>query len=163
MLKNKKGFTLIELLIVITIIGILAVAFLPSLLGAPAKARDTQRVADVQKIAGVLTSLTISGTVTGSCVNGVAGGGINAQDFGGQVPKDPTGIGPNSACGSGYLIVPGKKADTGNLYAFGVFSKLENKAGNIPCADITAYTTDAMVLTTTLAGNDKDCYAVLVQ
>lgn len=56
-IETKKGFTLIELLIVITIIGVLAVAFLPSLLGAPAKARDVQRMTDVNKIAAHLTSL----------------------------------------------------------------------------------------------------------
>ncbi len=39
----KKGFTLIEILIVISIIGILAVALLPSILSAPATARDAGR------------------------------------------------------------------------------------------------------------------------
>ncbi|MBU2524527.1 type II secretion system GspH family protein, partial [Patescibacteria group bacterium] len=34
---KRKGFTLIELLIVITIIGILAVALLPKIVGVPAK------------------------------------------------------------------------------------------------------------------------------
>jgi prepilin-type N-terminal cleavage/methylation domain-containing protein len=53
----KKGFTLIELLIVITIIGVLAVAFLPSFLNAPAKARDVQRMKDIQNIAAYLTNL----------------------------------------------------------------------------------------------------------
>lgn len=47
----KKAFSLIELLIVITIIGILAVAFLPSITSGPSRARDTQRIADMSDIA----------------------------------------------------------------------------------------------------------------
>lgn len=41
----RKGFTLIELLIVIAIIGILTVAFLPTLRGGQSKARDAARIA----------------------------------------------------------------------------------------------------------------------
>lgn len=52
--KSLPGFTLIELLIVITIIGILAVALLPSVLGAPARARDAARKADLNNIIGAL-------------------------------------------------------------------------------------------------------------
>ena len=52
--RSSKGFTLIELLIVITIIGILAVALLPSVLGAPARARDAARKADINNIIAAL-------------------------------------------------------------------------------------------------------------
>ncbi len=47
---NKKGFTLIELLIVVTIIGILAVALVPRIVGGSAGARDSRRLTDVQTI-----------------------------------------------------------------------------------------------------------------
>jgi prepilin-type N-terminal cleavage/methylation domain-containing protein len=47
MRKSLPSFTLIELLIVITIIGILAVALVPRISQGPARARDTQRKADL--------------------------------------------------------------------------------------------------------------------
>lgn len=50
----KKGFTLIELLIVVAIIGILAVALVPTITDAPARARDAGRKATVNS---VITSL----------------------------------------------------------------------------------------------------------
>jgi len=49
-----RAFTLIELLIVITIIGILAVALVPRIIGGPAKARDAQRKAALQQISTAL-------------------------------------------------------------------------------------------------------------
>lgn len=49
-LKSQKGFTIIELLIVIAIIAILAGLVLNNFQGAQAKARDTQRVTDVNNI-----------------------------------------------------------------------------------------------------------------
>ena len=61
MKKILKGFTLIELLIVIAIIGVLAVAFLPTLLGAPSKGRDAARIADLQKIQKVLIARDLDG------------------------------------------------------------------------------------------------------
>lgn len=48
--KAQTGFTIIELLIVIAIIAILAGLVLNNFQGAQAKARDTQRVTDVNNI-----------------------------------------------------------------------------------------------------------------
>ncbi len=53
-MKRFKAFTLIELLIVITIIGVLAIALVPRITGGPTKARDTSRKADLQTIATAL-------------------------------------------------------------------------------------------------------------
>jgi len=48
--KAQAGFTIIELLIVIAIIAILAGLVLNNFQGAQAKARDTQRVTDVNNV-----------------------------------------------------------------------------------------------------------------
>ena len=42
-MKRKSAFTLVEMLIVVVIIGILAAALIPKLVGAQEKARDTAR------------------------------------------------------------------------------------------------------------------------
>lgn len=48
--KSQSGFTIIELLIVIAIIAILAGLVLNNFQGAQAKARDTQRVTDINNL-----------------------------------------------------------------------------------------------------------------
>jgi len=172
---NKKGFTLIELLIVITIIGILAVAFLPSLLGAPSKARDTQRIADVQKLAGMLVTQSINGTVTGGCVDDEAdndlGGTIKAADFGGKMINDPSDRGilaGNGTC-KGYNVIANDQALGSQVYKFAVIGRVENpaSAGNAQCpADVTSPQdiNDWVVVPASVAvGEATDCYMVLVQ
>jgi len=49
-LRSQKGFTLLELLIVIVIIFVLAIVIVPNLVSGPARARDSQRKADMRTI-----------------------------------------------------------------------------------------------------------------
>lgn len=87
---SKKGFTLIELLIVITIIGVLAVALLPRIVGIPARGRDTARIAALNQIVTALqTYYNDKGqfpTTTTNCVPDTIKGYL-----GGSVPVDPSG------------------------------------------------------------------------
>ena len=55
----KKGFTLIELLIVVSIIGILAVALIPSISDAPRRARDAARKAMVNNVVAAVESYNL--------------------------------------------------------------------------------------------------------
>lgn len=54
--SDQKGFTLLELLIVIVIIFVLAIVIVPNLISGPARARDSQRKADLRTIKTALES-----------------------------------------------------------------------------------------------------------
>lgn len=141
----RKGFTLIELLIVIAIIAVLAVAFLPSVLNAPAKARDAQRIEDVNKIAKFFTlQYSVKGTLpTSLCINPASTGAAqpgklindNLSDFGGVFPKDPDPTTTfNGTCGGVnagmYWYI--QFSQKSNPYAFAVLANVENdENGNI--------------------------------
>ena len=57
--QKRGGFTLIELLIVVSIIGILSVALVPNLSGAPARARDAARKAMLSEVAAAVETYNI--------------------------------------------------------------------------------------------------------
>ena len=176
-LNSKKGFTLIELLIVIAIIAVLAVAFLPTILGAPAKGRDTARIADLQKIQKVLIAGDLVGksypsglgyiSTTNDPGSSLLDFSVYLADFGGKLPADPQ---PDNALSSGgpstygkylYLKDPNSPPTVPlGTYSFALIANVEIKSNaNTTC-------NDAMhgVIIPPLAANiDQEtwCYAVL--
>jgi hypothetical protein len=125
----------------------------PPILGSPEKARDIQRISDLQKIAGVLTVMTINGTLPDT--NCTANIGLNSQDFGGRVPADPKNSGYKDStidCSSSYYYVHFDSEMT-----MGIYGKLETPTGNISCDMVGKQeikVTD---------GEEAYCYAILVQ
>lgn len=87
--RQAKGFTLMELLIVIGIIAILTVAFLPTLRGGQAKARDVAKKTLVENVTSALESMINDGI---------------------QLPAD-TGLGAHF-CITDYTQDPGKAIAT---------------------------------------------------
>jgi prepilin-type N-terminal cleavage/methylation domain-containing protein len=108
---GKLGFTLIELLIVITIIGILAVVFLPTILNAPAKSRDAARIASITKMMEVVEASRLDnvamkdgGTIdTAKKCASTALLGVDDYFSDGNVPQDPQGANATAidACDAG--------------------------------------------------------------
>ncbi len=182
--KTKKGFTLIELLIVIAIIGVLAVAFLPTLLGAPSKARDAQRLSAVQSIQSLVVSETIASPlpVNGSgCLatdpnddNVAAFIQANVPALGGTYPTDPLGANAITAntveaakqcAGFGIIVF-----DAASAYSYGVYVAVENEENaNIDCGKIDPAASPEPVRPGEVNWGETDpepgdmCYLALVQ
>lgn len=83
--KARQGFTIIELLIVIAIIAILAGLVLNNFRGAQAKARDTQRVTDVNNIHSKLEEYyndnnAYPSTFTAATLSGIDGNSLVDPD-----------------------------------------------------------------------------------
>lgn len=119
--SRPKAFTLIELMIVIVIIGILAVALLPRVIGAPAKARDVTRKTDLADLVNALElyavdtgSYPLGGTsFTSTCLTGSDSVSLLIDDYLQEFPTDPTGLSSETSC-TGYYYVPLTQSGTGS-------------------------------------------------
>ena len=97
-MTNKRGFTLIELLVVIAIIGILSSVLLAYLNTSRGKARDTQRITEINQLQNALelfysncgsypvkTGELLNTDVVVDCPSGITLGSFI------KVPKPPRG------------------------------------------------------------------------
>lgn len=154
--SRKHAFTLIELLIVITIIGILAVAFIPRLAGMSGRGRDAQRKSDLQQIATALEVYAqdnngLYPSSTGACISTLGLGSYLTT-----TPVDPSGsaaigvqIGSSGAAcsGSGYTY-RSLNSQTGYILT----AELENNSDRAAAGIYTKTSvTGATVNTTTTA------------
>lgn len=156
----KKGFTLIELLIVISIIGILAVALLPNVLNAPVRARDAARKADMATMVKAVETYNVdkgsypASFCTGSGTGGAVPAALASYFSGSAAPKDPSGStykGVDAAgtiCQGGYMFC----RKNGSPFSYVIVTKMETTASNnstyaaanlASCDGSTAYTAAA--------------------
>ncbi len=151
LIGRRKAFTLIELLIVITIIGILAVALVPRITGGPAKARDAARKADLQQISTVLEFYAddnggaYPGTI--GCVSDIS---TELSSYLTTSISDPKDGNEWNSCTGGYgYIALTSSGSTPNGYL--LIAQLENTAAT----GDGIYSTTAISTETTLSASDN--------
>lgn len=132
--KLREGFTLIELLVVIAIIGTLASVVLASLNTARVKARDANRLAQLDEIQKALELYNLdkgyypreSDSMNGQICSGCSGG-INTvlATYMGGVPEDPSHDGTTY-----YFYYDGQQACGGSPSQSVVAARTMESSGN---------------------------------
>lgn len=106
---KKSGFTLVELLVVITIIVVISAVAMVNYTGAGKKARDSRRVADLEKMRMALETIRQVGTTYPTSANSLVTGGYMSK-----LPVDPK-------TGNSYLYTPG-----GTNYTYSIGASMED-------------------------------------
>jgi len=165
--ENKNGFTLVEMILVMMVIGILAAMLLPRIVGAPAIARDANRVVALSSIAMALESYYSdhleypeSNAVTlgdWGCVDSV--NDLIVEKYLDTVPKDPLVTNNKLGCLAmfRYLAIEG---DGGvyDSYLLAAGMEREQKA-NVDWSDIVGYDKDTDIQTAIDKIEEADAFA----
>ncbi len=143
-----------ELVIVITIIGILAVALIPRVTQGPAKARDVKRKSDVQNV-GTSLELYYSDNASYPTGAGCAGTTLTTAlaSYTQAIPNDPNENNDTLTCIGGYYY----EALGTSSFAVATLLEQASSGDNVYCgvADgdiITDYTTTLAALTPKASG-----------
>ncbi len=143
----RRGFTLIELLVVIAIIGVLSAVVLASLSTARARARDAQRLSQLQQ---VRTSLESRYAETGNYPGHTGTAGTCTA---GNVTSWNSSM--TTLTSEGYLsaipIDPGAPAD----YCYQYMNGRQTTSSNIQCDGVTRAAYEWSIIFRTEAGPPK--------